>query len=125
MAVPWASNLLHFHLNKLFKNVFCILALFGLAAGLATFQNIGRFFSKSSGHPDAKCHVIFVVMLNDVMLNTIILSVFMLNVVAPLSLQAFPAKSNISELDQSLPLSYLEFGSWPYPHILNQARKAC
>jgi len=30
--------------------MFCILALFGLAAVLATFQTFGRFFSKSSGH---------------------------------------------------------------------------
>jgi hypothetical protein len=28
------------------------LALFRLATVLATFQKIGRFFSKSSGHPD-------------------------------------------------------------------------
>jgi hypothetical protein len=51
MAVPLATNLLHFHLNKLFKSVFCILALFGLAAVLATFQKNGRFYFKSSGHP--------------------------------------------------------------------------
>jgi hypothetical protein len=31
--------------------MFCILVLFGLASVLATFQKIGRFFSKSSGHP--------------------------------------------------------------------------
>jgi hypothetical protein len=52
MAVP----LLHFHLNKLFKNVFRILAIFSLAAVLATFQNIGRLFSKSSGHPAGDKH---------------------------------------------------------------------
>jgi hypothetical protein len=52
MAVPRATHLLHFPLNKLFKNVFCILSFFGLAAALATFQKIGRLFSKSSGHPD-------------------------------------------------------------------------
>jgi hypothetical protein len=40
MAIPWASNLLHFHLNKWFKNRFCNLA-FGLAPFLATFQKIG------------------------------------------------------------------------------------
>jgi len=28
------------------------MALFGLATVLDTFQKIGRFFSKSSGHPD-------------------------------------------------------------------------
>jgi hypothetical protein len=44
MAVPLATNLLHFHLNKLFKNVFCILAFFVLVAVLATFQKIGQFF---------------------------------------------------------------------------------
>ncbi len=32
--------------------MFCILALFGWAAVWATFQKIGQFFSKSSGHPD-------------------------------------------------------------------------
>ncbi len=30
MAIPWATNLLHFHVNKLFKHMFCNLA-FGLA----------------------------------------------------------------------------------------------
>jgi hypothetical protein len=44
MAVPWDTNLLHFDSNKLFKNVFCILVLFGLADVLATFQKIGQFF---------------------------------------------------------------------------------
>jgi hypothetical protein len=34
--------------------VFCILALFVLAAVLATFKKIGNFFPKSSGHPDGK-----------------------------------------------------------------------
>jgi hypothetical protein len=52
VAVPWATYLLYFHLNKLFKNVFCILELFGLGAVLATFQKIGQSFSKSSGHLD-------------------------------------------------------------------------
>jgi hypothetical protein len=52
MVTPLATSLLHFQLNKLFKNMVCILALFGLATVLATFQkNIGQFFSKSSGHP--------------------------------------------------------------------------
>jgi hypothetical protein len=41
MAIPLATNLLHFHLSKLFS-----LGLFGLAAVLATFQKIGQFFSK-------------------------------------------------------------------------------
>jgi hypothetical protein len=43
MAIPWATNLLHFHLNRLLKNGFN-LALFCLATVLATFQKIGRFF---------------------------------------------------------------------------------
>jgi hypothetical protein len=41
MTIPWATNLLHFHLNKLFKKW---LALFCLATVLSTFQKIGRFF---------------------------------------------------------------------------------
>ncbi len=51
MAIPWATNLLYFLLNKLFKSTICILAIVGLAIVLATFQKIGQFFSKSSGHP--------------------------------------------------------------------------
>jgi len=60
MAVPLATNVLHFHLNKLFKNVFCILALFGLAAVLATFQKIGQFFSNSYGHPGRKLQLFII-----------------------------------------------------------------
>ncbi len=56
MVVPWATNLLCFHLNKVFKNVFCILELLGLAAVLAIFQKIGWFFLKLSGHPDLGWH---------------------------------------------------------------------
>jgi hypothetical protein len=41
MAIPLATNLSHFHLNELFKNMVCILALLGLATVLATFQKIG------------------------------------------------------------------------------------
>jgi hypothetical protein len=45
LATPLATSLLHFQLNKLFKNMVCILALFGLATVLATFQKIlGEFF---------------------------------------------------------------------------------
>jgi len=51
MAIPWATSLLYLHLNKLFKNMIYNLALVGLAIVLATFQKIGWFFSKSSGHP--------------------------------------------------------------------------
>jgi hypothetical protein len=40
MVIPWATNLLHFHLFKMVSN----LALFYLATYLATFQKIGRFF---------------------------------------------------------------------------------
>jgi hypothetical protein len=39
MPIPWATNLLHFHLNKLFKKKVC-----NLATVLATFKKIGRFF---------------------------------------------------------------------------------
>jgi hypothetical protein len=42
MAIPWATNLLHFHINKLFN--FVNLALFCLATVLATFIKTGRFF---------------------------------------------------------------------------------
>ncbi len=45
MATPLATSLLHSQLNKMFKNMVCILALFGLATVLATFQKIlGNFF---------------------------------------------------------------------------------
>jgi hypothetical protein len=45
LVTPLATSLLHFQLNKLFKNMACILALFGLATVLATFQKIlGNFF---------------------------------------------------------------------------------
>jgi len=44
MTIPWATNLLHFHLNKLFKKGVRNLALFCLATVSATFQKIGRFF---------------------------------------------------------------------------------
>jgi hypothetical protein len=43
-VTPLATSLLHLQLNKMFKNMFCILALFGLAAVLATFQNMVIFF---------------------------------------------------------------------------------
>jgi hypothetical protein len=46
-----ATILVHFHQNKLFKNKFFILVLFGLASVLATFQKIGQIFYKVSGHP--------------------------------------------------------------------------
>jgi hypothetical protein len=49
MAIPWATNLLHFHINKLFK--FVNLALFCLLTVLATFLKNWVIFSKSSGHP--------------------------------------------------------------------------
>jgi hypothetical protein len=45
MVTPLATSLLHFQLNKLFKNLVYILALFGLATVLASFQKIlGDFF---------------------------------------------------------------------------------
>jgi hypothetical protein len=39
MAIPWATDLLHCHLNKLFKKRVC-----SLATVLATFPTIGQFF---------------------------------------------------------------------------------
>jgi hypothetical protein len=48
MVIPWATNLLHFHLNKPFKKWFLIWHYFVLA----TFQKIGSILKKSSGHPD-------------------------------------------------------------------------
>jgi hypothetical protein len=39
MAIPWATNLLHFHLNKPSN-----LALFCLATVLVTFKKMGLFF---------------------------------------------------------------------------------
>jgi hypothetical protein len=51
MAIPWATNLLHFHLKKNCLKMANNLALFFLATYLATLKKIGRFFSKSSGHP--------------------------------------------------------------------------
>jgi hypothetical protein len=50
MEIPLATNLIHFHLNKLFKNMVCILELFCLATVLATFQKIGQIFFQCSGH---------------------------------------------------------------------------
>jgi hypothetical protein len=45
MVTPLATSLLHFQLNKLFNNTACILALFGFATVLATYQKIlGNFF---------------------------------------------------------------------------------
>jgi hypothetical protein len=44
MAIPWATILVHLHRNKLFKNLFCTVVLFGLASGLATFQKNWAIF---------------------------------------------------------------------------------
>jgi hypothetical protein len=41
MAIPWATNLVDFHLKKLFLKMVSNLALFCLATYLATFQKIG------------------------------------------------------------------------------------
>jgi hypothetical protein len=51
MAIPWATNLIFTQISCL-KIVFN-LAVFCLATYLATFQKIGQFFPKSSGHPVA------------------------------------------------------------------------
>jgi hypothetical protein len=50
MVTPLVASLLHFHQYKVFKNMVCILALFGLFWLL--FKTWGDFFSKSSGHPE-------------------------------------------------------------------------
>jgi hypothetical protein len=45
MLTLLATSLFHFQVNKLLKNMVCILALFGLSTVLATFQKIlGDFF---------------------------------------------------------------------------------
>jgi hypothetical protein len=43
MAILWATNLLHFHLNMSLKKVSNV-ALFCLATVSTTFKKIGRFF---------------------------------------------------------------------------------
>ncbi len=47
MVTPLVTSLQHFHQCKLFQNMVCILALFGVVLG--TFKKVGQFFSKSSG----------------------------------------------------------------------------
>ncbi len=54
MEIPSATNLIHFHLNKLFKSMVCIFELYCLPTVLATFQEIGQIFFQSSGHPSHK-----------------------------------------------------------------------
>ena len=54
MAIPWATNLLHFHLNKLFKKGFVIWHYFVWQLFWLLFKKMRQFFSKSSGHPDPK-----------------------------------------------------------------------
>jgi hypothetical protein len=50
MAIPWATNLLHFHLNKPFKNGFYFgFVLFGNCFGY--FSKNWVIFSNSSGRP--------------------------------------------------------------------------
>jgi hypothetical protein len=48
MAIPWATNLLHFHLNKPFKKWFLIWHYFVWLL----FNQLGNFFSKSFGHTE-------------------------------------------------------------------------
>jgi hypothetical protein len=43
MAIPWATNLLHFHLKKVFKKWLIIWHYF-LATYLATLKKLGDFF---------------------------------------------------------------------------------
>jgi hypothetical protein len=52
MATPLVTSLQHFHQCKLFKNMVCIFALFGLFWVL--FKKLGDFFSKSSGRPECR-----------------------------------------------------------------------
>jgi hypothetical protein len=44
MAVPWASNLLHFRLNKLFKKVFCIWHYLAWRLFWLLFKKLGDVF---------------------------------------------------------------------------------
>ncbi len=48
MVTSLDTSLLHFDQNNMFKNIVCILTLFGLFRLL--FKKLGNF-SKSSGHP--------------------------------------------------------------------------
>jgi hypothetical protein len=50
MAIPCATNLLHFHLDKLFKKGFVIWHYFVWQLFWVLFKKLGAF-SKSSGHP--------------------------------------------------------------------------
>jgi len=44
MAIPWATNLLHFHLDKLFKKGFVIWHYFVLQLFWLLFKKIVQFF---------------------------------------------------------------------------------
>jgi hypothetical protein len=44
MAIPWATNLLHFHLNKLFKKGFLIWHYFVWQLIWLLFKKLGDFF---------------------------------------------------------------------------------
>ncbi len=50
MVIPWATNLLQFHLNKLFKQWFLIWHYFVWQLFWLRFEKLA-IFSKSSGHP--------------------------------------------------------------------------
>jgi hypothetical protein len=52
MEIPWATNLLHFHLNKLFKKCFLMWHYFVGQLFWLLLKKLGDFFFKSSGHPD-------------------------------------------------------------------------
>jgi hypothetical protein len=45
MATPWATNLIHFYLNNLFKTWFVLWHYLALATILATFQKLWVIFS--------------------------------------------------------------------------------
>jgi hypothetical protein len=44
MALPWATNVLHFHLNKLFKKWFLIWRYFVWQLIWLLFKKLGDFF---------------------------------------------------------------------------------
>jgi hypothetical protein len=59
MAIPWATNLLHFHLNKPFKKRFLIWHYFIWHLFWLLFKKLGDFFqiiwSPCLGGPETPC----------------------------------------------------------------------
>ncbi len=56
MAIPWTTNLLHFHQNKLFKKWFLIWHYFVWQLIIGYFSKNWAIFSISSGHSDPQLH---------------------------------------------------------------------